>query len=120
MRTAPYKKTFVVFAVFAVKKTSLKPVLGCVHLNTVSESMADSTTMTIRLDEELKARLDLLARTMHRSKSYLAAEALRDYVALNEWQLGELEVAVKEADDGDYASADDIRAVLSKWGMNGD
>ena len=94
--------------------------LGCVHLNTVSESMADSTTMTIRLDEELKARLDLLARTMHRSKSYLATEALRDYVALNEWQLGELEAAVKEADDGDYASADDIRAVLSKWGMNGD
>jgi RHH-type transcriptional regulator, rel operon repressor / antitoxin RelB len=82
--------------------------------------MADSTTMTIRLDEELKARLDRLARTMHRSKSYLAAEALREYVELNEWQLEELQAAVKEAGDEDYASAEDIRAVLSKWGMNGD
>lgn len=82
--------------------------------------MADSTTMTIRLDEELKARLDLLARTMHRSKSYLAAEALREYVELNEWQLEELQAAVNEADNGDYASAGDIRAVRGKWGMNGD
>ncbi len=82
--------------------------------------MADSTTMTIRLDTDLKARLDHLARTMQRSKSFLAAEALREYVALNEWQLEELAAAVKEADDGDYASAEDIWAVLSKWGMNGD
>ena len=82
--------------------------------------MADSTTMTIRLDEELKARLDLLARTMHRSKSYLAAEALREYVELNEWQLEELQAAVNKADNGDYASAGDIRAGLGKWGMNGD
>lgn len=82
--------------------------------------MADSTTMTIRLDEDLKARLDRLAHTMQRSKSFLAAEALREYVALNEWQLGELAAAVEEADDADYASAEEIQTVLSKWGMNGD
>jgi RHH-type transcriptional regulator, rel operon repressor / antitoxin RelB len=82
--------------------------------------MADSTTMTIRLDEDLKSRLDELAEVMHRSKSFLAVEALREYVELNEWQLGELKAAVREADAGDFATADDIRSVLSKWGMNGD
>ena len=82
--------------------------------------MADSTTMTIRLDEVLKSRLNALAHTMQRSKSFLAAEALRDYVELNEWQLQELETAIKEADAADFASTDQIRSVLSKWGLDGD
>lgn len=81
--------------------------------------MADSTTMTIRLDEALKSRLNALARTMQRSKSFLAAEALRDYVELNEWQLQEIETAVKEADADDFASTDQIRSVLRKWGLDG-
>ena len=36
-----------------------------------------STTLTIRLDEEVKDRLDRLADSTQRSKSYLAAEAIR-------------------------------------------
>jgi RHH-type transcriptional regulator, rel operon repressor / antitoxin RelB len=36
-----------------------------------------STTMTIRLDDEVKERLDRLAEATARSKSYLAAEAVR-------------------------------------------
>ena len=43
-----------------------------------------STTMTIRLEAELKQRLDQLAEATHRSKSFLAAEALRDFIELNE------------------------------------
>ena len=42
-----------------------------------------STTMTIRLDEEVRDRLDLLAGATQRSKSYLAAEAIRDYLETN-------------------------------------
>ena len=47
-----------------------------------------STTMTIRLDDEVKERLDHLADATHRSKSFLAAEAIRAYVETNEWQIG--------------------------------
>ena len=43
-----------------------------------------STTMTIRLDEDVKSRLDKLADSTHRSKSFLAAEAVRVYVESNE------------------------------------
>jgi RHH-type transcriptional regulator, rel operon repressor / antitoxin RelB len=69
--------------------------------------MAESTTMTIRLDEGLKARLDELAEIMRRSKLFLAAEARREYVELNEWKLRELKAAVREADANDVATADD-------------
>lgn len=77
-----------------------------------------STTMTIRLELELKQRLDRLAEVTHRSKSFLAAEALRDFVELNEWQIQEIKDAVKEADDGDFASDQTVSKTLRKWGVN--
>ena len=79
-----------------------------------------STTMTIRLDDELKQRLEQLAEATQRSKSFLAAEALRDYVALNEWQLQEISAALKEADAGDFASDEAVSQTLRKWGMDAD
>lgn len=77
-----------------------------------------STTMTIRLEPELKQRLDQLAEATHRSKSFLAAEALRDYVDLNEWQVQEIKDAIREADNGDFASDQSVVEVLGKWDVN--
>lgn len=78
-----------------------------------------STTMTIRLEPELKRRLDRLAEATNRSKSFLAAEALRDFVELNEWQIQEIKDAIKEADNGDFASDQVVGKTLRKWGVNG-
>ena len=74
--------------------------------------------MTIRLEPELKQRLDQLAKATHRSKSFLAAEALRDFVELNEWQVEEIQSALKEADSGDFASNQTVNKTLSKWGVD--
>ncbi len=82
--------------------------------------MSQSTTMTIRLEHDLKLRLDKLSETTHRSKSFLAAEAVREYIELNEWQIGEIKAAIKEADAGDFASEQELDAVLNKWKINGD
>jgi len=79
-----------------------------------------STTMTIRLEPELKTRLDKLSKTTHRSKSFLAAEAVREFIELNEWQIQELKAAIKEADANDFASDQEADAVFSKWGANAD
>ena len=46
--------------------------------------MPQSTTMTIRLELGLKSRLDLLATATRRSRSFLAAAAVREFVDLNE------------------------------------
>lgn len=42
--------------------------------------MPDSTTMTIRVSNDLKERLGRLAHDTRRSKSFLAAEAVSAYV----------------------------------------
>ena len=77
-----------------------------------------STTMTVRLDDEVKERLDVLAEATQRSKSFLAAEAIRAYVENNEWQIGEIRAALQEADAGDFASDKDVAVLGRKWKVN--
>ena len=79
---------------------------------------ASTTTMTIRLEPEIKKQLDSLAKSTHRSKSFLAAEAIREYIALNEWQVHEVKDAITEADAGDFASDAEVASVFKKWGMD--
>jgi predicted transcriptional regulator len=74
--------------------------------------------MTIRLEDEVKDRLDHLAASTKRSKSYLAAEAIRAFVEINEWQVAEIREALKEADAGDFASDEDVAALGKKWKVN--
>lgn len=44
------------------------------------DDMSNSTTLTVRMAPELKARLGELADNTSRSKSFLATEAIEDYV----------------------------------------
>lgn len=74
-----------------------------------------STTMTVRLEDDLKERLEQLAESTKRSKSFLAAEAIREFVELNEWQVRETRAALKEADAGDFASDQEVDALAAKW-----
>ena len=77
-----------------------------------------STTMTVRIDDELKDRLDVLAAATHRSKSFLAADAIRVFVEMNEWQVGEIRAALMEADAGGFARDKDVAALARKWKVN--
>ena len=74
-----------------------------------------STTMTIRLDDELRNRLQALAESTQRSKSFLAADAVREYLDNNAWQIDEIQAALKEADAGDFASQAEVAALANKW-----
>lgn len=80
--------------------------------------MPESTTMTIRIEPDLKSRLDKLASATQRSKSFLASQAVREYIELNEWQILELKEAIQEADAEDFASDQEVDAVFNKWATN--
>ncbi len=77
-----------------------------------------STTMTVRLEDDVKNRLDQLAQATHRSKSFLASEAIREFVETNEWQIGEIQAALGEADAGDFASEQALEVLAKKWQVN--
>jgi len=67
-------------------------------------SAGDTTVITTRIDAALRAKLEALARSTKRSKSFLAAEAIAAYVELNEWQIGEITAGIRELDSGEALS----------------
>lgn len=76
---------------------------------------SNSNVLTLRLDPVIKKKLDKLATATQRSRSFLAAEAIREYVSLNEWQIEEIRKGLEEADRGDFASTGEVEKVMKKW-----
>jgi RHH-type rel operon transcriptional repressor/antitoxin RelB len=77
--------------------------------------MSGHSILTLRLDSQLKKRLDRLSAAMSRSRSFIAAEAIREYVAINDWQIAEIKKGIAEADRGDFASDADVERTVRKW-----
>jgi len=77
--------------------------------------VAGSSVLTLRLDPKLKNQLDRLSKATSRSRSFVAAEAIREYVALNNWQIEETRQALAEADRGEFADEKEVRRTLKKW-----
>jgi len=75
-----------------------------------------TTTLSVRLDEDVKKRLEALAGRARRSKSYLAAEAIAAFVEAESWQLDEIQAGVEELDEGRGVAHKDVSAWLRSWG----
>jgi len=78
-----------------------------------------STTMTLRLDDETNDRLSNLAGATDRSKAYLTMQALKLFLASNEWQVQEIKEAVAEADiasPDEFVDNDTVMAWMETWG----
>ena len=68
--------------------------------------------MTLRLDAATLKRLDKLAKTTDRSRAALAAEAIRQFVEINEWQIAAIQEGVRSADRGQFI---DHARLKKKW-----
>jgi predicted transcriptional regulator len=79
---------------------------------------AASKTMTLRLDAATLRRLDQLAEVTERSKAWLAAQAVKDYLDLNEWQTQAISAAVKRADarGARFIEHEKVGKWLDSWG----
>jgi predicted transcriptional regulator len=74
--------------------------------------MPASTTLTIRLTPEVKERLGRLADTTHRTKSFLAAEAITSYVAREAEIIEGIERGLADAKAGRLVPHDEAMARL--------
>jgi predicted transcriptional regulator len=79
------------------------------------EAMA-STTFTVRVDPKVKKRLEKLARSTGRSRSFLAAEALNEYLDVNEWQVAGVKRAIASFDRGEGVSHQEVKDWVNSWG----
>jgi len=78
------------------------------------DEMTTSTTMTIRLDPQLKAKLGKLADGTRRSRSFLAAEAVETYVDRELAIIEGIERGLADVEAGRTVSHEDAMASLRR------
>jgi predicted transcriptional regulator len=65
--------------------------------------------------DETASKLDQIAEKLDRSRSYVVAQAIEDYIARKEWQLAEIEAGLAEANRGEFASVEDLTKIVGKY-----
>lgn len=65
---------------------------------------------SVRLDDETLSRVGQMAEAMDRPRAWLMAEAIKQYVAREEWFINEVEKGVKDADEGNLINHADLKA----------
>jgi RHH-type transcriptional regulator, rel operon repressor / antitoxin RelB len=75
-----------------------------------------STTLTVQVDLAVKKRLEKLAKSTGRSGSLLAAEAISEYLDVNEWQIAATKEAVASLDRGEGVPHEAVKEWIESWG----
>ncbi len=78
--------------------------------------MPKTSFLSVRLPEELAERLENLAKSTDRSKSYLAACAVEEYLAVQEWQVKAVREGMAAAEKGEIAGHEEALKELKRWG----
>ncbi len=80
--------------------------------------MSQSETVTVRLPAQIKQKLEALATSTNRSKSWLAAQAISAYVEEQSWQIQQIEEAISLADSEDavWIEGEALDDWLNSWG----
>ena len=73
------------------------------------------SAFTVRLPDDVAEKLDALAAKLDRSRSYVAAQAIGDFVEREAWQLVDIEAGLREADNGDFATDAEVAATIAKY-----
>jgi predicted transcriptional regulator len=71
--------------------------------------------VTLRLDDDKAQKLDQLASRLARPRADLAAQAIDDFLARADWQIAEIEAGLAEADQGKFASDEDLARVVGTY-----
>lgn len=75
-----------------------------------------SATFTVRVDSAVKKRLEKLAKSTGRSRSFLAAEAIGEFVDVNEWQIAGIKRAMQSLDRGEGIAHEQVSEWVRSWG----
>ncbi len=69
----------------------------------------------MRVDQDAKKGLEKLTKRTGRTRSHLAAEAIGEYLNLNEWQVARIRQAIKSLDRGEGIEHQEVKDWISSW-----
>lgn len=85
---------------------------------TQSRSEYPAVTLSVRVSPEMRAQLEELSDATGRTKSFLAAEAIKNYLATQAWQINSIKKAVKKANSKSIRFIDHHKVIewVNTWG----
>jgi RHH-type rel operon transcriptional repressor/antitoxin RelB len=77
-----------------------------------------TSTLSVRILPKTRKKLENLSKVTDRTLSYLAGEALDQYLEVQSWQVKGIESALQEADskDAKFYEHTEIETWLKSWG----
>lgn len=77
-------------------------------------------TTTIRMEDNTLDRIDSMAKSLSRSRTWIINQAIERFLGYEEWFVSEVEAGLKEMQANDIASSEEIKARFEKLGVNAD
>lgn len=81
--------------------------------------MVETTLISVRIPKDVAKRLAELAEATDRSKSYVAGQAIEEYLTLHEWQVKAIRQGIAEADAGKLMRHEEAVKRIKRWGSRG-
>ena len=73
---------------------------------------------TVRIEDDMLGRIDCLANTLSRSRAWVIKQAIGKFLEYEEWFVKEVENGIKEIEQGEVATDDEVTASFNKWGVD--
>lgn len=74
---------------------------------------------TVRIEDDVLGRIDGLAVSLSRSRSWVIKQAIERFLEYEEWFVQEVKEGLREVGRGDVATEDEVAARFAKWGVDG-
>lgn len=75
-------------------------------------------TTTVRMEDNLLQRVNGIAESLNRSRSWIINQAIERFVAYEEWYIQEVKNGLAELDKGEVATDREVVDRFKKWGVD--
>lgn len=76
--------------------------------------------VSVRLESALNDQVAAIAAALDRPKSWVIEQAVREFVAVQQWQLAAIDEGIAAADAGRFVAHEDVVAWVESWGRPGE
>jgi predicted transcriptional regulator len=80
----------------------------------------DMKSTTIRMEDKMLDRVDSMAKSLSRSRTWIINQAIERFLSYEEWFVHEVEAGLDEMRNGNLAPPEEVTARFKKWGVNAD
>ncbi len=75
---------------------------------------------TIRMEDAVLDRVDSMAKSVNRSRTWVINQAVERFLSYEEWFVQEVQAGVNEVANGEIAPQKKVEERFAKWNINAD